>query len=627
MPFKQKLILTTGLVLLIAMSLLSLLQYLTVKSEVTKLTDNSVAELTSALSADIASRMTQAKATTELVANAIGLQIQNQGRDLKRHAAMLSLPALKRDFLLVGFGFEDDGSFTSNDPTWNPSNYDPRKRPWYQQAKQAMAPILTAPYADAVTGNILISAAAPVVIEGRLVGVVFSDISLEALARQVNSSRLFDAGYAYVIDQEGNFITHPEASNNGVPASQVFGQDHKPGAKVQELLLNDREMILTQSTITELGWTLGLALEKARIQSAIRATGLNALILTSIALVIAGLVVLVALRLLMRPLDQLAAALADVVSGEGDLTHRLNEKGDPDFAVLAVQFNRFMQKLHQLIEQLIQIGAQVEASSERTAQNTEAGKEALLKQLAEVEHLATAMNQMAASSSEVATNAHHAADAVTSAQGSVQEGKGVVIQAAEEIGRLSTQIDDTVEAVGQLDAVRGKIETILDVIISIAEQTNLLALNAAIEAARAGEHGRGFAVVADEVRTLAQSTQQSTAEIRAMIEQLQSGMKTATAAMLGSRDMSHTTVDYAMRAREALDHITEAVERISQMNLQIATAAEEQSSVAEEINRNTVNIRDLATDVMETATTSEAAAREQAEAVREQSRLLGQFRV
>jgi methyl-accepting chemotaxis protein len=232
---------------------------------------------------------------------------------------------------------------------------------------------------------------------------------------------------------------------------------------------------------------------------------------------------------------------------------------------------------------------------------------------------------MSVTATEVANNAQGAAAAAQEADTATSEGSGIVEQTTTSIDALSARIEQAVEEVQGLESATANIETILKVINDIADQTNLLALNAAIEAARAGESGRGFAVVADEVRTLAQRTQQSTTEIRTMIEQLQAGASSVSAAMAESRTTANQAVAKAQGANSALERIRQSIQHISDMNLQIASAAEEQSLVAEEINNNTVKIKDLSTQVVDSAANANDAMQSQIDSVHQQEQLLNKF--
>lgn len=297
---------------------------------------------------------------------------------------------------------------------------------------------------------------------------------------------------------------------------------------------------------------------------------------------------------------------------------------DEEFAELAHNFNTFTQNLQQQIVDSKQISTDILSGTEKTVRNSEQSSAAMQQQLQELEQLATAMNEMAATATDVANNAQNAATAATQADKATSDGSGVVVKTTEAIDRLSARIEQAVEEVKGLESATSNIETILKVINDIADQTNLLALNTAIEAARAGESGRGFAVVADEVRTLAQRTQQSTTEIRTMIEQLQAGAGSVSAAMAESRSTATQAVDAAQSANIALDQIRQSIQQISDMNLQIASAAEQQSSVAEEIN-NTVKIKDLSTMVVDAADNANESMTEQIENVHKQETLLNKF--
>jgi methyl-accepting chemotaxis protein len=243
----------------------------------------------------------------------------------------------------------------------------------------------------------------------------------------------------------------------------------------------------------------------------------------------------------------------------------------------------------------------------------------------EVEQLATAMNEMASTALEVANNAQTAASAVRQADDAVIHGVDAINETTQAITQLSGQIDEAVLAVQELESDTASIDSILGVITSIAEQTNLLALNAAIEAARAGEMGRGFAVVADEVRNLAARTQESTSEIREKIEKLQTGVIAVVNVMGNSKETTTVTVEKSQQANATNELISESIRKITDMNLQIASAAEEQSKVAEEMNRNTSNIRDLSQQVMENASLTNNTMKAQVKQVSDQEKLLNQF--
>jgi methyl-accepting chemotaxis protein len=249
------------------------------------------------------------------------------------------------------------------------------------------------------------------------------------------------------------------------------------------------------------------------------------------------------------------------------------------------------------------------------------------QQQSETSQVVTAMNQMTATVQEVARHATEAAAAANNADQASIEGKQVVINTMKAIEDLSSEVHSAASVIGQLEKDSENIGAVLDVIKGIAEQTNLLALNAAIEAARAGEQGRGFAVVADEVRTLASRTQQSTQEIQEMIEKLQAGAQSAVKVMDDSRSRAEDSVSQAAQAGTSLEAITRAVSQITDMNTQIATAAEQQSSVAEEINRNVVNISDIVDRTAEGAQQTSTASEELANLAGQLQQLVNQFKV
>ncbi|KUH62237.1 chemotaxis protein [Vibrio parahaemolyticus] len=623
MKFRHKVVTASSILLLITVSLLSTQQVMTIRSQTQEHINSSVKEILTNVSNTVQSEMNAKKDLARSITEIIELS----PNDRTYVKDILEKPTPKSSFLAIGFGYESNGYVIENDDGWDAGpDYDPRQRPWFIAAKNKGDLVVTDPYVDASSKNVIISVGTPVKQNGRFLAGMFYDLELTTLSDLVNQVNLFDAGYLFLVTDDGTTIAHPQSKYNGEKLNSYLPQVDLNKA-TQHIEVDNNPYMVSLTHIPSENWYVGAIIDETAAYSVVGELRNSAIIYSIIAVLASVIALTLLIRTLMRPLDTLNTAIKDVASGKGDLTQRLETDTDQEFSELAKNFNTFMENLQQQIIESKSISDQILTGTQITAEGARDSAGAIQTQLQELEQLATAMHEMSVTATEVANNAQGAASAAKEADQATIEGSSVVSESTQTINMLSDSIDLAVEEVQVLESATANIETILKVINDIADQTNLLALNAAIEAARAGESGRGFAVVADEVRTLAQRTQESTTEIRSMIEQLQSGASSVASAMHQSKGSAVEAVEKADLANDALQRIRDAIQRISDMNLQIASAAEEQSLVAEEINNNTVNIKDLSTQVADSANRTNEAMQSQHDNVRKQDEILNRFTV
>ncbi|MCG7962409.1 MAG: methyl-accepting chemotaxis protein [Candidatus Thiodiazotropha endolucinida] len=354
----------------------------------------------------------------------------------------------------------------------------------------------------------------------------------------------------------------------------------------------------------------------------------NTILAITVSAVVAGLLIaFIVMRGIVVPINKTNHMLQEIADGDGDLTKMISISSNDEIGILAANFNKFVDQLRSIISKIMDATEQLSTAAEEVATVTKETGININQQMIETEQVATAMNEMAVTVQSVSKDALSASDAAEAANLEASSGNRVVADTIDAINGLASEVDASASSIEKLQNNSVNIGSILDVIKNIAEQTNLLALNAAIEAARAGEQGRGFAVVADEVRTLAQKTQTSTAEIEGLITSLQDGSKEAFNRITQSRDLAISTVDKAASAGESLHSITSAVATITEMNNQIATASEEQATVAEEINKNVVNIQSVSEQTSVGSKQTARASVELAELSDELKEIVGQFKV
>lgn len=471
-------------------------------------------------------------------------------------------------------------------------------------------------------GRLLAVVAFPLYVQGAVAG---AGVFANDLQAAINDLKQNDGSDVFIFDAAGKaeLVTDGKLQSMLVLKPKV-GEKSLTTAKLDDKVYS----VVTLPVIGTSGVPLAnLVSVQDRTESYANQNSINTMSYL-IGIVVIGLAVAGLYWYLNRSFKPLQTAIATMQSiAAGDLTLRVEVTSADETGKLLAALKTMLEKFHAMIQQINAATAQLAAAAEQMSVITDETGLGVQRQQAETEQVAAATNEMSATSQEVARNARLASEAAQRARQEAHTGKQVVDQTVAVIKDLAKEVDATSEVIHKLEAESGNIGTVVNVIRSIAEQTNLLALNAAIEAARAGEQGRGFAVVADEVRTLANRTQESTQEIRVMIERLQAGSREAVQVMEQGRSRTSASVDQAGKAGASLVGITDAVAAIANMNTEISTAAEEQRAVSEEINRNIVNISQVAEQTtLATQQMSQAGTELSSLAAQLQS-LVSQFRV
>lgn len=509
------------------------------------------------------------------------------------------------DLTNVFIGMNDGRAFSSQvnemwvDGIADPAQYDPRQRGWFQSAKHTPDRLgVTDVYEDAGTKELVVSIYKNA---GELVAL--ADISLDILTDTVNSVN-FPGAVTVIVDQSGKAIASDSpALKPGVRLSDI-GLSHVYQAmmasrsaelsyqlKGVEKLIYTREITLTPDR----KWYLVIGIDKAVAYKEVSQMLKDVVVTSVIMLVIMTILVLVTLNYLYRPVLALKSMTGDLAKGNGDLTQRLPVISNDDLGQISNDVNTFISNLQAMMLEISQSSEHISGSIAQLEQRVKENTRILDAHHEETELIVTAIEEMSATANDVARNTAQAAQATTDTNQQSVESKDTASLATTRVCQLAEEVSQTASSISVIDKDMTEITTVLQVIGEIADQTNLLALNAAIEAARAGEQGRGFAVVADEVRSLAARTQESTGEIENTLLRLRKATEQAKQAMDMTGQSCERTVDSIAQVTEDLDKIRDSVGHVNDLNTQVATAAEEQSSVTDEITRNMASIKEMVT--------------------------------
>ncbi|MEC7940175.1 MAG: methyl-accepting chemotaxis protein [Pseudomonadota bacterium] len=535
-------------------------------------------------------------------------------------------------FLSVYAGFSD-GTIAYGDKTesW-PADYDPRTRPWYKDANAASDLIITEPYQD-FDGSIVISFAKA--FSGQKQGVLAADLTVTSIIDTVLNVKLDNDGFAFLVDGNNNIVAYNDEALSQKPLTSL--NPELTANRVSQLIQNQTittlawpgqgDKLVYIAKVPNTDWSLGIVIDKELAFSAVT-DAIQFIALTSLVLyIVISIASTMVINRLLYPLQTLSEALTQLAQGRGDLTQRIDITRMDEIGKLAELVNKFLSQMQSMLKGVVEHSHDLNNHAEKANQLAVQSSMRVENQQNDINQIATAIHEMSATAAEVASHAELTASASQASATACNDGQEVIQQNRDAITRLATQVEDAANVIRELENNAQSINQILSTIQGIAEQTNLLALNAAIEAARAGEQGRGFAVVADEVRVLSQRTHGSTEEIRVMIDTLQKNTEHAVDSMTTSTQLAENSVGFAEQAHDSLSKITQAISEINDMALQIASAAEEQRAVSEDISRNTQGIKDASDDLAQQAESSRHSSNEMSNAAESMRQDVERFKV
>lgn len=473
---------------------------------------------------------------------------------------------------------------------------------WYRQAKTSRSSLLTEIYEDQITGKRVISAVMPVYEQGQFIGVLLGDIQLDEVIVQVSNMR-FAGGAATLTDKNAVFFASDDPSDIGRTPSQVspnflemeklFSQQDAGHLSFPYLGIEFDGYFKRVNLTDNMYWTMMVFVDKGTALANVYEAQSSAIYTGVTLLIISIAAIFVILNYIYKPLLRLKKAVLDLSKGSGDLTRRLEVNGDDDLAQISQGFNLFSENLQKMMLQISDASQNISSNIEQLGQTAKENERMLLSHSSETEQVVTAITEMSESARTVAESVTQSNHITDSASKEAKQSIIIVNNAVETVSSLVSDVEQMSERIANMNKDAIKISEVLTVIGAISEQTNLLALNAAIEAARAGEQGRGFAVVADEVRALAARTQNSTTEISDMLTKLLEGTDSVVAAMDKTKNQCQTTADKTSEVSGSLNIMSTSVSEIDDLSTQIAAATEQQSTVAEELSRNMLAIRDI----------------------------------
>ncbi|EJN6709910.1 methyl-accepting chemotaxis protein [Vibrio vulnificus] len=573
----------------------------------------------------------------QLKAVEVGSKHFNASLSDEQNVNLVRLLAESAGISNIIMAYEDGRSYMSlhaNGITTEEQNFS--QRDWYRMAKGSQGVKLTDIYIDKITGEKVVSAIMPVYNGSEFQGVLLGDIPLAAIIKMVSNMR-FAGGAATLTDKNAVFFASDDPNDIGKTPSQVspvFGDMERAFFNQQQGHLQFpylgiefdgyfQRVNLTQDQY----WTLMVFVDQDTALAGVREAQNEAIVTGVILLLVSAVVMVLTLEHAYKPLLKLKKAVLGLSKGSGDLTARLTVEGGDDLAQISEGFNRFVQSLQGMMLQVSEASQNISSNIVQLNQTAVENEKVLITHSAETDQVVTAITEMSESARSVAENVTQSNRITEGASKEAKQSLEIVNNAVTTVSALVNDVEEMSNRIVSMNQDANKISEVLNVIGEISEQTNLLALNAAIEAARAGEQGRGFAVVADEVRALAARTQNSTTEISEMLSKLLDGTSSVVASMERTKQQCQSTASKTSEVSNSLNLMSGSVRDIDDVSTQIAAATEEQSTVAAELSRNMLAIRDIVTNLVASGRQTVAATESLADSNHELDKLVSNFKL
>ncbi|WP_172572909.1 methyl-accepting chemotaxis protein [Vibrio vulnificus] len=510
------------------------------------------------------------------------------------------------------------------------------QRDWYRMAKGSQGVKLTDIYIDKITGEKVVSAIMPVYNGTEFQGVLLGDIPLAAIIKMVSNMR-FAGGAATLTDKNAVFFASDDPNDIDKTPSQVspvfsdmeraFFNQQQGHLQFPYLGIEFDGYFQRVNLTSDQYWTLMVFVDQDTALAGVREAQNEAIVTGVILLLVSAVVMVLTLEHAYRPLLKLKKAVLGLSKGSGDLTARLTVEGSDDLAQISEGFNRFVQSLQGMMLQVSEASQNISSNIVQLNQTAVENEKVLITHSAETDQVVTAITEMSESARSVAENVTQSNRITEGASKEAKQSLEIVNNAVSTVSALVNDVEEMSDRIVSMNQDANKISEVLNVIGEISEQTNLLALNAAIEAARAGEQGRGFAVVADEVRALAARTQNSTTEISEMLSKLLDGTSSVVASMERTKQQCQSTASKTSEVSNSLNLMSGSVRDIDDVSTQIAAATEEQSTVAAELSRNMLAIRDIVTNLVASGRQTVAATESLADSNHELDKLVSNFKL